>query len=76
MTSTASPDGDGHIERIAHEIERYLVAHPEAADTVSGIAQWWLVGEDEALADVERALESLVRRRVVAQKRLPDGSLL
>ncbi|HGX91840.1 MAG TPA: hypothetical protein ENK35_00835 [Candidatus Tenderia sp.] len=30
------------VRVIAKEIEQYLTDHPEAADSVEGIASWWL----------------------------------
>jgi len=46
------------IKRIAHEIERYLVTHPSAADSLEGVAKWWLTRQryHDALSIVEEAL--------------------
>lgn len=30
------------VENTAREIEEYLVSHPQAADSLEGIATWWL----------------------------------
>jgi hypothetical protein len=64
---------DRDVEDIARELERYVDAHPAAADTVDGIARWWLArAVPPPLKDVEAALEALVRRGVVSRRLLPD----
>ncbi len=52
---------------LADEILRYLVEHPEAQDTVEGIADWWLTERRvrQAIADVEAALGRLVDQGLV-----------
>ena len=54
--------GKADVAAVAAAIRRYLNEHPNAADTVEGIARWWLSGSsgNERLADVERAMELLV----------------
>lgn len=63
---------DTWVERIAAGIERYLSINPAAADSVVGIAQWWLptVGLDGAPEDVEEALFLLRSRGVVEEVRV------
>lgn len=71
--SQTSTDGD--VERIALEVERYVSCHPAAADTLEGIARWWLVRSVPPELDlVEAALEQLVRRGVLTRRMLPDGN--
>jgi hypothetical protein len=63
------------VEDIARELERYVDRHPAAADTVDGIARWWLAGPVRPpLSDVEAALDVLVRRGVLSRRPLPDGN--
>lgn len=63
------------VDDIARELERYVDAHPAAADTVHGIARWWLAGpEQPQVRDVEAALAVLVRRGVLSRRLLPDGT--
>ena len=63
------------IEDIARELERYVDRHPGAADTVDGIARWWLAGPVQPPPrDVEAALDLLVRRGVLTRRLLPDGT--
>ena len=57
------------IERIAEEIHLYLINHPNAADTLDGIARWWLTRQryEEATTVVKKALENLIARGLVVQ---------
>ena len=57
------------IERIAEEIHLYLINHPNAADTLDGIARWWLTSQryEEATTVVKKALENLIARGLVVQ---------
>jgi hypothetical protein len=61
------------ITLIANEIRRYLQSHPQAADSIEGVARWWLMRQrlEESRDRVERALESLVAEGVV-EKVLSD----
>ena len=68
---------NAEIEGIARDLERYISLHPTAADTVGGIARWWLdCTEPPALSLVEAALDSLVRRGLLVRNPLPDGNLV
>jgi hypothetical protein len=59
------------------EVLAYLAQHPRAADTADGIRRFWLSDCGAyALEDVERVLDRLVRKGVVARRRLPDGGVL
>lgn len=56
-------------------IRDYLASHPDAADSVEGIRQWWLphtLGHvpPEVLSQV---LDRMVRRAELSRVRLPDG---
>lgn len=65
---------DAQLESIAAAIERYLALNPSAADSVVGIAQWWLptVGGDAPPEAVEQALLLLRARGVVQDMRVGD----
>lgn len=68
---------DDPTRALADEVQGYLHRHPEAADTAEGIQRWWLAdGSAHALAEVERALDRLVREGVLSRRLLPDGRLL
>ena len=53
----------------------YLGRHPQAADSLSGVARWW-VGEDSPfdIEQVRRALERLVACGALRRERLADGT--
>ena len=63
------------IDRVAEVIEAYLATHPEAADSVEGIARWWVGrgGVEAGIEDVQGALEQLVEAGSVQARTLPDG---
>lgn len=65
-------------ENIADQIRRYLHDHPNAADTLEGIALWWLSGNtsNEWLTTVQRAIDRLVASGEVVRKTLPDGTVI
>lgn len=68
----------GPVNTTAEEIARYLREHPNAADSLEGIRQWWLLRlrVQEATAQIEEALEELLDRGVVVRQVMPDGSVL
>jgi hypothetical protein len=71
--NTTPPDSE--VEDIARELEHYISLHPTAADTLRGIARWWLTrAAIPALDNVETALAALVGRGVLIRKPLPDGN--
>jgi hypothetical protein len=59
-------------------IERHLAEHPHAADSVEGVARWWIAGyrAEVSRQDVEEALEVLVQRGRLRSVRLADGNTL
>jgi hypothetical protein len=63
------------IGAIAAAIRRYLQAHPNAFDTVDGIAQWWLpaVRVEASPAAVAAALDELVAAGDVEKRALASG---
>jgi Fe2+ or Zn2+ uptake regulation protein len=71
-----SHKSDDDAQAVAAEIVRYLRQHAEAADTVEGVARWWLSRQryEEAIATVERAMAMLVNRQMVEKHTLPDGT--
>jgi hypothetical protein len=57
------------------EILRYLIAHPDAKDTVDGIARWWIAppGDDAPRRGwtrdvVQEAIDELVARGWVVRR--------
>jgi hypothetical protein len=64
---------DDDVRTVAAAIVDYLQRHPDAADTVAGVAQWW-VGRHHADDAVARAMTRLVKGGVVEKHTLPDGT--
>ena len=69
---------DDRVQLIAAEIARYLVQHPDAADTFDGIKRWWLsrIRVEEAIVHVRQALDGLVLEGLVVEQKLADGRLV
>lgn len=67
-------DGNA-ISDLADEVERYLAAHPDAADSAEGIRRWWLpAGRLDVRTDqLQSALALLVARGRIVERRMPDG---
>lgn len=66
----SEPPGDREQEatfKVAQKILRYLNENPNAADTVDGILEWWLL--KQSMVDdrpvVERALSALLARDLI-----------
>ena len=66
------------IDELEKRIRGYLREHPSAADTLEGVAVWWLSGSAEGgwLENVRRAIEQLVARGEVARKTMIDGTVI
>jgi hypothetical protein len=69
-------DVGGRIRVIAEEIARYLEDHPDAADTLDGIQEWWLFRQrlDESLDGVSKAVEYLLKEGRIARRQASDGT--
>jgi predicted transcriptional regulator len=61
--------------KIGKEILTYLVEHPEAQDTVEGIAEWWLLEQRirEQISVIEKALSELVDKGFVLEQSGRNG---
>jgi hypothetical protein len=70
-----STDRDTAVETLAAEILRYLQSHRRAADSVDGIAQWWIKQQrlEETLEQVQAALDRLVEEQLVEAKEGGSG---
>ena len=66
------------VESITRELSRYLSANPNAADTLEGVALWWLSGNvsEAYLADVHEALTRLVNGGEVTRRAMVDGTVI
>jgi hypothetical protein len=72
------PFVDAELEQIVAALLAYLSAHPSAADTAEGIAEWWLGGLEGSVTKVavEQALQRLIDEGVVASKRIANGTVI
>jgi Fe2+ or Zn2+ uptake regulation protein len=63
------------ISETADAIERYLYTRPQAAETVEGIARWWLHRQryEDSVEVVQQALDVLVTRGVVERLAIAGG---
>jgi hypothetical protein len=62
---------------MAREVLNYFVRHPQAADTLEGVARWRLMDEAirRTLDETEAALEWLVRQGYLARSVFPGGTV-
>ncbi len=69
---------DPTLVALAQEIKKYLRAYPRAADTVEGVARWWLTRQryEEALKRVQDALDLLVEQGVVTKRIAAGGKVV
>jgi hypothetical protein len=67
-------DEDQLADELAREIVAYLDAHPDAADSLEGVVQWWLVQERflRGIGAVGKALEQLVGTGEIERIAGPD----
>lgn len=68
-------EDDGEVE---HSVLAYLQSHPQAADTLRGIVNWWLPRQryESDCLRIEHALAALVARGVLCRNQLPGGEVL
>jgi Fe2+ or Zn2+ uptake regulation protein len=66
------------LTEIQAEILGYLENHPDAADTVEGIRQWWLMNRIAEYSHdrVQTALNQLQEARLVESRRLGNERLV
>ena len=64
------PDKD-----IEKEIVRYLQEHPNAKDTATGIAKWWLTesGRSVQPGQLKEVLEKLVAKQILGKLKISKG---
>lgn len=61
---------EDRVSNVAQEIEHYLESHPQAADSLEGIASWWISRQRirSELEVVRAALERLSYAGIVVTK--------
>lgn len=74
----SNPEQSNADMEIETAVLAYLDRHPNAADTLDGIANWWLPQQRYITAQVriQAVLQKLVSRGVLQLRRLPDGAAL
>lgn len=63
---------------VCKEILRYLELHPDAADNLDGVIDWWLFEQRlmRPAKQVESALNILIEENAVEKIRNPDGTTI
>ena len=71
-------DGSASSAEIEDAVILYLRNHPDAADTLDGIVDWWLPQQryEIARSRIERVLDRLVGAGLLRRDNLPGGSEL
>lgn len=74
-SQNAQSASSGEVERA---VMGYLRTHPDAADTLDGIVDWWLPQQryETERARIEAALRVLVARGLLRRSDLPGGTEL
>jgi hypothetical protein len=77
QTAVSATERNEVIEA-ADAIRRYLAVRPNAAETVEGVAQWWLARQrrEDAIELARRALLHLEERGQVVRFHLAGGKLM
>ncbi len=65
-------------QAVVQAIEEHLSTYPQAADSASGVARWWLTsrGVMASAGEVEHVLATMVRRHRLRCVKLADGTVL
>jgi Fe2+ or Zn2+ uptake regulation protein len=74
--SISMPNGrPSRVEKLSRQILDHLQKHPEASDTLEGIAAWWLEQQqiEQLVEEVADALELLVKKGAVRAHKKNDG---
>ena len=71
-------DEDQDVKAIAEEIKAYLKSRGHVADTIDGIAHWWVLRQrmHEERIKVERAVEYLCASDLISKHQLADGTVI
>ena len=62
-------------KKIAQAIIRYLLKHPDAGDTIEGIATWWIAIErvETGIEEVRSAVNGLVSKGILIPREIRNG---
>lgn len=78
MVSIDTNDNQADIKALAEEIAAYLRERGQVADTLEGIARWWIMRQrlQEGQRKVAQAMDYLCAQGLVTIRKLPDGAVL
>lgn len=78
MASIDSSDTQADIKALADEIAAYLRERGQVADTLEGIARWWIMRQrlQEGQRKVAQAMDYLCAQGLVTIRTLADGAVL
>jgi hypothetical protein len=67
-----------HRDLLISAITLYLRNHPNAADSLDGIMQWWLPQQKNTVDenDLQQALDYLVAANMISRSILLDGHII
>jgi hypothetical protein len=65
-------------EKIAARVFRYLQQHPDASDTLEGVAKWWLESErvNYTVDMVAEALDEMIGQGLLKKIERKDGRVI
>ena len=71
-TNPAMDKWEERVSSVAREIEQYLAAHPQALDSLEGIATWWVLRQRirTEVGLVQAALGQLMAAGVVSAEQV------
>ena len=60
---------------IAQDLLRYLIEHPQAQDTLEGIAEWWIPDRriESRTSKIREVLDELVAAGLILERQGPDS---
>lgn len=78
MANIDTNDNQAEIKALADEIAAYLRGRGQVADTLEGIARWWIMRQrlQEGQRKVAQAMVYLCIQGLVTTRKLPDGVVL
>lgn len=78
MTQIDINENQADIKALAEEIAAYLHDREQVADTLEGIARWWIMRQrlQEGQRKVAQAMDYLCAQGLVTTRKLPDGVVL
>ena len=78
MANIDTNDNQAEIKALADEIAAYLRGRGQVADTLEGIARWWIMRQrlQEGQRKVAQAMDYLCIQGLVTTRKLPDGVVL